>query len=157
MIFPPYQTTCFFIPLVAPCTPLLALANKKLTEEYIKCSSLDEEELIDRLRSLSSIENKELKSLAIVEPLFSQLADLSYKSRIETIEEYLTVLAAKELLPDELFSYESVEHIGKPYLSKAHDEVGDLIFEPTSIEQFAKVLFQTLQPLKVLLQIVLLM
>lgn len=124
---------------------IIALANKKLTEEYIKCSSLDEEELIDRLRSLSSIENKELKSLAIVEPLFSQLADLSYKSRIETIEEYLTVLAAKELLPDELFSYESVEHIGKLYLSKAHDEVGDLIFEPTSIEQFAKVLLMAVK------------
>ena len=27
MIFPPYQTTCFFIPLVAPCTPLLWLAD----------------------------------------------------------------------------------------------------------------------------------
>lgn len=124
---------------------IIALANKKLTEEYSKCSSLDEEQLIDRLRSLSGIENKELKSLAIVEPLFSKLADLSYKSRIETIEEYLTVLAAKELLPNEFFSYESVEHIGKLYLSKAHDEVADLIFEPTSIEQFAKVLLMAVK------------
>lgn len=69
---------------------VIALANKKLTEEYGKCSSLDEEQLIDHLRFLSGIENKELKVLPIVEPLFSKLADLSYKSRIETIEEYLT-------------------------------------------------------------------
>lgn len=26
-LFPLYQTTCFFIPLVAPCTPLLAFRN----------------------------------------------------------------------------------------------------------------------------------
>ena len=93
---------------------VIALANKKLTEEYGKCSSL--------------------------EPLFSKLADLSYKSRIETIEEYLTVLVAKELLPDEVFSYESIEHIGRLYLSKAHDEISNLIFEPTTIEQFSRVL-----------------
>lgn len=116
------------------------MANKKLTEEYGKCSSLDEEQLIDHLRFLSGIENKELKALPIVEPVFSKLADLSYKSRIETIEEYLTVLVAKELLPDEVFSYESIEHIGRLYLSKAHDEISNLIFEPTTIEQFAQVL-----------------
>ncbi len=28
MIFPLHQTTCFFITLVAPCTPLLAVANQ---------------------------------------------------------------------------------------------------------------------------------
>lgn len=119
---------------------VIALANKKLTEEYGKCSSLDEKQLIDHLRFLSGIEDKELKALPIVEPLFSKLADLSYKSRIETIEEYLTVLVAKELLPDEVFSYESIEHIGRLYLSKAHDEINNLIFEPTTIEQFAQVL-----------------
>lgn len=26
-LFPLYQTTCFFIPLVAPCTPLLAFGD----------------------------------------------------------------------------------------------------------------------------------
>lgn len=119
---------------------VIALANKKLTEEYSKCSSLDEEQLIDHLHSLSGIENKELKSLPIVESLFSKLVDLSYKSRIETIEEYLNVLDAKDLLPDEVFSYETVEHIGKLYLSKAHDKISNLIFEPATIEQFARVL-----------------
>ena len=28
-LFPLYQTTCFFIPLVAPCTPLLANIENK--------------------------------------------------------------------------------------------------------------------------------
>ena len=30
-LFPLYQTTCFFIPLVAPCTPLLAKQDYILT------------------------------------------------------------------------------------------------------------------------------
>ena len=36
-LFPLYQTTCFFIPLVAPCTPLLSLDDEtlmKLTAGY---------------------------------------------------------------------------------------------------------------------------
>ena len=119
---------------------IIGLANQKLTEEYSKCTSLDEERLIDHLRSLGGIENKELKVLPIIEPLFSKLADLSYQSRIETIEEYLTVLVAKKLLPDEVFSYESIDHIGKQYLPKARSEVTDLVFEPTSVAQFARVL-----------------
>ena len=119
---------------------IIKLANQKLTEEYNKCTSLDEEQLIDRLSFLQSIENKELKSLPIIEPLFSKLVELSYKNRIETIEEYLTVLIANELLPKEIFSYESIDHIGKLYLPKAHDEASNLIFKPTTIEQFAQVL-----------------
>ncbi len=119
---------------------IIALANQKLTEEYCKFPSLDEEQLVSHLRFLGSIENKELKVLPIIEPLFSKLTQLSYKRRIETIEEYLTVLVAKELLPDEVFSYESIDHIGKLYLPKAHNEVSDLLFEPISVKQFARVL-----------------
>lgn len=33
MIFPPYQTTCFFIPLVAPCTPLLTFGKFEERDE----------------------------------------------------------------------------------------------------------------------------
>lgn len=129
---------------------VITLANKKLAEEFSKCSSLDEEQLIGHLHFLSSVENKELKSLPVVEPLFSKLIDLSYKSRIENIEEYLDVIVAKELLPDEVFSYETVEHIGRIYLSKANNEILNLNFEPTTIEQFAQVLLMAIKFKKVL-------
>lgn len=99
---------------VIPCETIeeiLGLANQKLTEEYGKCPSLDEEQLTEHLRSLGAIENKELKALPIIEPLFSKLTKLTYQDRIETIEDYLTVLVAKEILPDEVFTYESIDHI----------------------------------------------
>ena len=119
---------------------IIDLANQKLTEEYGRCPSLEEEQLVEFLRSLGAAEKKELKTLPIVEPLFSKLTEISYQNRIDSIEDYLTVLVAKEALPDEIFTYESIDHIGKQFLPKAHAEVMDMIFEPTSVEQFARVL-----------------
>ena len=124
---------------------IIDLANQKLAEEYSKCPSLDEESIIEHLRSLGAIENKELRNLPIIEPLFSKLADLSYQDTIETIEDYLTVLVAQRALPSEVFSYESIDHIGKQFLPKAKSEVEELSFEPTSIGQFANVLSMAVQ------------
>ena len=119
---------------------IIDLANQKLAEEYGKFPSLDEEELIEHLRDLGSIESKDLRNLPIIESLFSKLTDISYQDRIETIEEYLTVLVAQQALPAEVYSYESIDHIGKLFLPKAQKEVVELTFVPTSIKQFAKVL-----------------
>lgn len=124
---------------------IIDLANQKLAEEYSKCPSLDEESIIEHLRSLGAIESKELRNLPIIEPLFSKLADLSYQDKIETIEDYLTVLVAQRALPSEVFSYESIDHIGKQFLPKAKSEVEELSFEPTSIGQFANVLSMAVQ------------
>ncbi len=124
---------------------IITLANQKLIEEYGKCPELDEEQIVEHLRSLSSIENNELKSLPIVGSLFSRLAEMSYQDKIESIEDYLTVLVAQKTLPGEVFSYESIDHIGKLYLPKAQHEVDELCFAPTSIQQFAKVLLMAVQ------------
>ncbi len=56
--FPLYQTTCFFIPLVAPCTPMLV----KDVLEISSCCS------INRLRSLKNITC----------PFFADMVCLSY-------------------------------------------------------------------------------
>ena len=124
---------------------IIKLANQKLVEEYGKCPELDEEQIVEHLRGLSAIENKELKALPVIEHLFSRLAEMSYKDKIETVEDYITVLVAQNILPGEVYSYESIDHIGKLYLPKAQDEVEKLSFEPTSIQQFAKVLSMAVQ------------
>lgn len=124
---------------------IIDLANQKLAEEYSKCPSLDEEAIIEHLRTLGAIENKELRTLPIIEPLFSKLTDLSYQDKIETIEDYLTVLVAQRDLPSEVLSYESIDHIRKLFLPKAQCEMEKLSFEPTSIGQFANVLSMAVQ------------
>lgn len=124
---------------------IIDLVNQKLVEEYSKCPSLDEEAIIEHLRTLGAIENKELRTLPIIEPLFSKLTDLSYQDKIETIEDYLTVLVAQRDLPSEVLSYESIDHIRKLFLPKAQCEMEKLSFEPTSIGQFANVLSMAVQ------------
>lgn len=127
----------------APCETIediINLANKKLEEEYDKCPDLDEEEIIKYLKKLGAIQSRELKFLPIVEPLFTKLTEISYQDRIETIDEYLTVLMAQKLLPTEVYKYESVDHVGKLFLPKAQSEIDELGFEPCTIEQFSRVL-----------------
>ena len=127
----------------APCETIediINLANKKLEEEYDKCPDLDEEEIIKHLKKLGAIQSRELKFLPIVEPLFTKLTEIPYQDRIETIDEYLTVLMAQKLLPTEVYKYESVDHVGKLFLPKAQSEIDELGFEPCTIEQFSRVL-----------------
>lgn len=128
---------------VAPCETaeeIIDLANQKLAEEYEKCPELDEEEIIERLKKLSAIQSVGLKTLPIVEPLFAKLTEISYRDRIETVDEYLTVLTAQKILPPEIYNYESVEHINKLFLPKARSETDELRFAPCTVEQFSRVL-----------------
>lgn len=124
---------------------IIGMANQKLVEEYGKCPSLDEDAIIEHLCNLGAIENKNLRNLPIIESLFSKLVDISYQNKIETIEDYLTVLVAQKTLPNEVYSYESIDHIGKLFLPKAQKEMDKLTFEPTSVEQFANALSMAVQ------------
>lgn len=124
---------------------IIEIANQKLVEEYGKCPLLDEEAIIEHLQNLSTIENKELRYLPIIEPLFLRLTEISYQDKIETVEDYLTVLTAQKILPSVVFSYESIEHVGNLFLPKAQKEMEELTFAPSSIEQFTKVLSMAVQ------------
>lgn len=127
----------------APCEAIediIELANQKLAEEYAKCTDLDEEEIIEHIKRLGAIQSHELKVLPIVEPLFTKLTEIAYQDRIKTIDEYLMVLMAQKMLPTELYNYESVDHIAKIFLPKAQSRIDELSFEPSTIEQFSRVL-----------------
>lgn len=131
-----------------PCETIeesINLVNQKLVQEYKNFVSLDETQLLESLRILSAVENKELKNLPMMEPLFSKLVKISYLNKIENIEDYLTVLVAKQVLPDEIYSYESIDHIGKLLLPNAHDQIDKLNFEPISVGQFSKVLLMAVK------------
>lgn len=116
------------------------LLNRKISEEYKKCSELDETEIIEHLKGLGEIQSHGLKVLPIVEPLFNKLTEISYQERIETVDEYLMVLMAQQMLPTEIYNYESVDHIDKLFLPKVRESIDELCFEPCTIEQFSRTL-----------------
>ena len=49
-LFPLYQTTCFFIPLVAPCPPLLGTIESRLHYERWFCGHYHTDKEIDKIR-----------------------------------------------------------------------------------------------------------
>lgn len=107
----------------------IALAGQKVSDEIRKYSELSESELIEHLRALTSAENCDLKHLPVLEGLFTKLTELSYQDRIETVEDYLLVLSAQKLLPQEIYSYESVEHVGSLLLPNAKKDLEFLSFD----------------------------
>lgn len=119
---------------------IIERANKKIEEEYNNSTNMDEDEIKEYLDKLSTIQSKELKSLPIVGWLFDRLTELSYKDHIETVDEYLITIIAKYMLPDEIYGYESIEHIDKIFLPKAKGAIFDLTFEPSSLKQFSRTL-----------------
>lgn len=123
---------------------LLKLISDKVDKEYNEWILLEEEELLSRLERTSINNNDEIKSLIVTEPLFSKLIDISYKEKIETLEEYMMAVASKKILPSQLFAYESIEHVGKMFLPKAKEEIETLVFEPSSIDEFVKNLYLTI-------------
>lgn len=123
----------------------IALAGQKVSDEIRKYSELSESELIEHLRALASAENCDLKHLPVLEGLFTKLTELSYQDRIETVEDYLLVLSAQKLLPQEIYSYESVEHVGSLLLPNAKKDLEFLSFDAISLEQLARVLKMAVQ------------
>lgn len=118
----------------------ICLLNEKLSNEYRKCTEFNETEIIDQLKKLGEIQSHGLKVLPIVEPLFNKLTEISYQDRIETVDEYLMVLMARQMLPTEIYNYESVDHIDKVFLPKVKESMDELCFEPCTIEQFSRTL-----------------
>ena len=71
MIFPPYQTTCFFIPLVAPCTPLLYSQNiSKDRFQFIPKESWTEEWNDEKLYQKYSLTDEEISFIeSMIKPI----------------------------------------------------------------------------------------
>ena len=66
-LFPLYQTTCFFIPLVAPCTPLLVRGYKKALSDYPVIG----ERISCAMETLCRLENEQCSDFATLEHAFS--------------------------------------------------------------------------------------
>ena len=123
----------------------IAIASQKISDEIRSYSDLSESELIEHLRALASAENRDMKHLPVLEGLFKKLTELSYQTRIETVEDYLLVLSAQNLLPQEIYSYESIEHVGSLLLPNAKKDLDSLSFDVTSLKQLARVLKMAVQ------------
>lgn len=114
---------------------LVVAINSALDEEYEKCSAYEEDQVINLLKDVESVFSPGWIKGPENECLFQRLVDISYKEKIETLEDYLYVLLAKKTLPQQLYEYETIDFVDS-LIPSAEKEFDKLFFRPSSIEEF---------------------
>ena len=113
---------------------VMNLIKQRLQNEYQQCSALDEESIKELLHLIA---NNASHNIASYEILFDTLIRLSYQDTIEDFGDYLMVVYAKKVLPEEIYHYETIEHIDTLMLPKAENVLREMEFHPQTVRQIA--------------------
>lgn len=107
----------------------------RLKAEYNQCGTLDEDAVIELTKLLG---NNSLHKLADYATIFDTLTNISYQDEIDEFGDYLTVVFAKKILPEDIYRYETIEHIDTLMLPEAEKILDELEFRPQSVERIAQ-------------------
>lgn len=108
--------------------------KKRIREELSKNGEIDEDKLVEFVEQLSSIDDDILYDW---KNLTERVIELSYSDKLTNLLDYLVVVMAAKLLPDEIIKYETIEHVFKQLLPGSKKELDDLPFHAKNIEDFA--------------------
>ena len=110
------------------------ILNKKISEELEKAGEVDEDQMVDFVKKISDTDTDLLSDW---EKLTKALVELSYVDRITNLYDYLIIIMAAKLLPEEIVGYETIEHVFDNLLVEAEKELDTLPFHAKSVEDFA--------------------
>lgn len=116
-------------------TDVIQQVEKRLKAEYKHCSTLDEDAIIELTKLLK---DNSLHTLADFSTIFDILTNISYQDEICDFGDYLIVVFAKKILPEEIYRYETIEHIDSLMLPKAEKVLDELDFRLQSVERIAQ-------------------
>jgi len=111
-----------------------ARLKAKISEELQKAGEVDEEKLVEFVTQLSGIDEDLLSDW---KKLTECLVELSYVNKITNFRDYLIIIMATKLLPEEIVSYETIEHVFDYLLIEAEKELDTLSFHAKNVEEFA--------------------
>lgn len=112
----------------------ISLARKQVRNQIEIAGEESEEKIIKYLQTLS----KELfNSPETWERVFARIVEISYLDKIDNLKDYLMIYYAQQILPKELWGYETVEHVFQKVYINAAVNVNNLQYSATSIEEFA--------------------
>lgn len=110
---------------------LLPLIKSKLTEGLIQSGNIGENELLQFVKNISDYY---AETVADWLPLTEYLVEFSYLDEIKNLRDYLILTMAKNVLPQEILSYETLNHLYSDMFSEATKNVDDLEYKATSVE-----------------------
>ena len=111
-----------------------ALLKRKISEELQKAGEVDEGQLVEFVKHLSDTDTDMLSDW---KKLTGDLVDISYVDKITNLRDYLIIIMAAKLLPEEIVGYETIEHVFDNLLIEAEKELDTLSFHAKSVEDFA--------------------
>lgn len=117
-----------------PLPDIVEQLDKRLTETYKECEDLDETEIINLLKVVDSISPISIESRF---KIFNTLTKISYQDEINEFGDYLITVYAKNFLPEEIYTYETIDHIDGIMLPEANKVLHELEFKPYSVERIA--------------------
>ena len=100
-------------------------------------SDLDEDELINNLFSIASA----LPDMGAIKRIVDRVAEISYLTKITNLQDYLYIVWAKEIFPDALLNYETLEGVFGPLFDDAHKNIHSLEFHTSSVKGFSDALY----------------
>ena len=113
---------------------IVARLNKVVCTKLTEAGNIDEDNLVQAVVDLSSVDDSMLYDWDI---LTSKLVELSYLDKITNFCDYLYVVMAAKFLPKEITNYETLEHIFSIMLPDAERNLDSLAFHAKSINDVA--------------------
>lgn len=108
--------------------------KQKIATELKKAGEVNEGQLVKFVSQLSALDEDILSDW---KRLTEDLIELSYLKKITNLRDYLIIIMAKKLLPEEIVGYETIEHVFNNLLTEAERELGTLAFRAKSVADFA--------------------
>ncbi len=93
-------------------------------------SDLDEDELVNTLFKIAG----ELPDLSSIRRIVDRIVEISYLTKITNLEDYLYIVWAKEVFPEALMKYDTLEGVFGQLYEDAHRNASTLNFAATTIK-----------------------
>ena len=108
--------------------------QKRIKSELLRAGEIDEDKLVEFVAQLSEIDEDMLYDW---KELTDKLVELSYLDKITNLKDYLIIIMATKLLPEEIVGYETLEHVFDELLIEAEKNIDALSFHAKTVEEFA--------------------
>ncbi len=111
-----------------------ARVQDKIKEELQKAGEVDEDKLVEFVAQLSGLDSDLLYDWQLIA---ENLVELSYLDKITNFRDYLVILMATKIMPEEIVGYETLEHVFDSLFIEAESNIDSLQFHAKTIEEFA--------------------
>lgn len=115
----------------------LQIFNSVLENSISEWNQFEEEEFITEIRKVAD----SMCDLHLIDRVVDTVISLSYERKIDNFKDYLFVLCAKNIFPDGMVKYETLQPVIEEMLNEATYRIDKMDYKAKNIEELAGSLF----------------